>query len=104
MGILGIPIRGNDVTSNGGGYAGRYKSRNFTNADAVENLIRYVTRTRKNENRAGDLIKYGAAGAGYYLHPEDIIRQFLFVQNVYKINQRKGKRMYHESITFLTVR
>ncbi len=69
---------------------------NYTNKNAVENVIRYVTRTRVEETRAGELISYGGAGVGYYLPIEEIIWQFLLVQNIYNINARKGKRIYHE--------
>ena len=50
-----------------------YDNSNFNNVNAVENLIHYVTRTRENEDRAGDLITCGAAGAGYYQTVEDTI-------------------------------
>ncbi len=90
MGQLGMPARPGNKKNN------FYKKGNYTNDDAVENLIRYVTRTRENESRGGDLIAYGAVGAGYYLSPENIIRQFLYVQKANKIDIRKGRRMYHE--------
>lgn len=77
----------------------QYGSGNFKNTDAVENLIHYITRTRGNENRAGDLVTYGAAGACCYQSAEDIIQQFKYVQNTYRINSRKGRRMYHEILT-----
>ena len=89
MGHLGIPTIPDNKNS-------MYKNRNYTNPDAVERLIRYITRTRANENRAGDLVCYGAWGAGYYNTPEDIIRQFLYVQIANKIASRQGRRMYHE--------
>lgn len=94
MGNLIIPPVSKDMRN-------LYKSNNYTNKEAVKNLIRYITRTRSNENRAGDLVCYGAAGAGYYYSPEDIIQQFLYVQHGYKIESRKGKRMYHEVFNFL---
>lgn len=75
----------------------RFKYYNYTNIDAVENMIHYVTRSRTNEQRAGDLIGYGAVGVGYYLTPDDMIRQFLYVQNIYGIGRRRGKRMHHET-------
>jgi len=78
-----------------------YDNSNFNNVDAVENLIHYVTRTRENEDRADDLITCGAAGAGYYQTAEDMIQQFKYVQNTYRINSRKGRRMYHEVLNLL---
>ncbi len=98
MGLLGLPTRNN---KNNEGYARRYKNYNYSNLDAVSNVIHYVTRTRYDEDRADELLGYGAAGAGYYLSADDIIQQFLFVQNVFHINQRGGKRMYHEVYNLL---
>lgn len=101
-----------------------YDNSNFNNVDAVENLIHYVTRTRENEYRAGDLITCGATGAGYYQTVEDtihiasqsspsriscyqraeyMIQQFKYVQNTYRINSRKGRRMYHEVLNLLDI-
>ncbi len=92
MGQLGIPINPNRVKQD----KIYYKHSNYSNLNAVRNLIRYITRTRENEDRKKDLIAYGAVGAGYDFHPNTIIQQFLFVQNGYAINSRGGKRMYHE--------
>lgn len=92
MGQLGIPINPNRVRRD----KMYYKHSNYSNLNAVRNLIRYITRTRENEDRKKDLIAYGAVGAGYDFHPDTIIKQFLFVQNGYAINSRGGKRMYHE--------
>lgn len=92
MGHLGIPINPNKGKQENK----YYKHSNYSNSNAVGNLIRYITRTRENEDREKDLIAFGAVGACYYFHPDDIIKQFLFVQNGYAINSRGGKRMYHE--------
>lgn len=91
MGLLGIPTRGKQPRDAVG-----YRYRNYTNPKAVEYLIRYITRTRYNEGRGGDLVTSGAVGAVNYLSVGDTIRQFLYVQNAYGINSRKGRRMYHE--------
>ena len=96
MGILGIPTRTNKGSYSNNGNAIHYKNRNYTNTDAVENLIHYVTRTRENEGRGGDLITYGAAGADYFHSGDGIIQQFRYVQYIYGINSRGGRRMYHE--------
>ena len=72
----------------------------YTNVDAVENVIKYITRTRAYETREDELICYGGAGIGAYLPPYDIIRQFLYVQELYNIKSRKGRRIYHETLTF----
>lgn len=95
MGILVLPSR----TKEGmllDGNEKRYGCSRYSNINAVENLIRYVTRTRNNEKRAKDLIVYGGAGVGYYLSPEEMIRQFLYVQKANKIDLRNGRRAYHE--------
>lgn len=69
----------------------------YVNADAVENVIRYVTRSRRGETRQAELLGYGGAGIGFYLMPEQIIGQFLYVQDVHRIDARKGRRVYHET-------
>ena len=71
----------------------------YVNEDAVANVIRYVTRTRKNEDRRNELFGYGGAGVGYYLEPEMMIQQFLYVQCNHNIHYRRGRRMYHEVLT-----
>ena len=95
MAILGIPTNNNESQKR------FYQKRNFSNHDAVENLIHYITRTRVSEDRKGDLITYGAVGAFYYNSVEDVIQQFKYVQNVYGINNRNGRRMYHEVLNLL---
>ncbi len=89
MGLLGIPTKADK--GNGRGKKGRY-----SNPDAVEKLLRYVTRTRENENRAGDLISYGAVGTDYFHSVDDMIQQFGYIQYIHGINTRGGCRMYHE--------
>lgn len=69
---------------------------NYSNHDAVENLLRYILRIRKTETRQNDLIMYGGKGVSLNLPPENIIKQFLYVQNLFQIDSRGGKRMYHE--------
>lgn len=95
MAILGIPVNNNE------NYKKYYKKTRFCNHDAVDNLIHYITRTRENEDRAGELITYGAMGAFYYCSADDIIQQFKYVQNAYGINNRNGRRMYHEVLNLL---
>ncbi len=70
---------------------------NYTNPDAIENVIRYITRTRENEYRGNELIAWGGMGIGCYETPELAIRQFHYVQNICGTN--RGKRMlYHETL------
>lgn len=96
MGLLSIPTRNKKRVQDGNENTRYFKRSNYSNPDAVRNLIRYITRTRENETRAQDLLTYGAVGAGCYLHPDEIIQQFLYVQNAHGINRRGGCRMYHE--------
>ena len=73
-----------------------FKNNNYSNPDAVENVIRYITRTRQDEQKMNDIVAYGGAGVGYYLSVEDIIQQFQYVQKTYNIASRGGRRIYHE--------
>ena len=73
---------------------------NYKNIYAVENVLRYILRARLNENRLQDLLAYGGKGIPICLSPNDIINQFLYVQNLYLINSRKGIRIYHEVLSF----
>ncbi len=73
---------------------------NYKNIYAVENVLRYILRARLNENRLQDLLAYGGKGIPICLSPNDIINQFLYTQNLYLINSRKGIRIYHELLSF----
>lgn len=76
------------------------KKGNYMNENAVENVIRYITRTRKNEDRADELITWGGMGVGCYASPELVIEQFRAVQKVYGKNTDGGRRIYHETLGF----
>ena len=69
---------------------------NYTNKNAVENCIRYITRTGANEDRRHELSAWGGAGVGCYAAPELVIQQFCGVQKVYGIDRRGGRRLFHE--------
>lgn len=68
---------------------------NYTNGDAVENVVRYVTRTRLREERAAELITWGGWGVGVYQTPELVIEQFCRLQKIHRIETR-GSRIFHE--------
>lgn len=68
----------------------------YQNSKAVDNVIHYITRTRANEKRNNSLISYGGKGVGNYLTPDEIIRQIHYVQKIYRIDARAGRRVYHE--------
>ena len=74
---------------------GRRKG-NYMNEDAVEKVIRYITRIRPNEDRADELIAWSGMGVGCYASPELVIEQFCAVQEVYGIKAKGGRRIYHE--------
>lgn len=78
------------------GVLNRMTNGNYVNEDAVENVIRYITRTRKNENRKNELLMYGGKGVAIYEPVDYMIAQLIYVQCVFGIEQRKGRRMYHE--------
>lgn len=73
---------------------------NYTNLDAVENVIRYITRTRKDENRLHELISYGGHGVSVFFDSTVMIMQFCKVQQFFGIQQRGGRRMRHEFFRF----
>lgn len=73
------------------------KKGHYVNSDAIENVIRYVTRTRVNESRADELIAWGGCGVGCYAIPELAIEQFRYVQHTYGIQTRGGRKLYHET-------
>lgn len=95
MGIvnrLGKPSEIDYMGSDGVRYT--KKTGYFTNDDAPERLIRYVTRTRENESRDSELICWGVHGAAY----ADIattIAQFMIVQQ--KCRDHTQRKMYHLS-------
>lgn len=68
----------------------------YENSQVIENVVRYITRTRSSEKRSDELLAYGSHGVAEYLSVEVMIRQMKAVQEFYRIEQRKGRRMYHE--------
>lgn len=71
----------------------------YTNYRAIENGIRYVTRTRKNENRRQELFAYGAIGAS--INPETAILEFTVVQKRLRESGCRGKLLFHEMFQLL---
>ena len=70
----------------------------YANENAIPNVIRYITRTRPNETRAGELIDFGACGASNTF-PEMMIRQFEYIQRVYPSQCREPRRIWHEILS-----
>lgn len=69
----------------------------YRNKDSIESVIRYITRTRPDEDRANELIAYGsAAGCPYFKSPDEIIAEFKYIsQGSYKT---QGSLLVHYSI------
>lgn len=72
---------------------------NYTNEDAVENVVRYVTRTRTCEDRKNECLMCGGKGVAIYQPVEYMIGQIEYVQKVFGIERRRGRRMYHETFS-----
>lgn len=67
---------------------------NYTNPDAVEKVIRYITRT--NGKQQGDLAAWGGLGAAEFMGVESVIGQFHMVQKTYKRGGDFGRYIDHE--------
>ena len=68
----------------------------YSNRDAVDNVIQYITRTRDNEMRLNELRGLGGAGVGIDVGPQMMIDRFKHVQNCHGIGYRGGRRILHE--------
>lgn len=74
----------------------------YQNEDAVDNVLRYITRTRINENRANELYSFGGMGIDLYpFNIDTIIYQFKAIQDIHNIKGRGGRRIVHEVYTVL---
>ncbi|MGL5436932.1 MAG: relaxase/mobilization nuclease domain-containing protein [Lachnospiraceae bacterium] len=69
---------------------------NYTNQDAVDKVLHYISRTRDQDENQDEVLATGGAGVNYYSGTPTMINQFSYVQHVNRIEQRKGRRMYHE--------
>lgn len=78
-----------------------FYEKNYKNKYAVHNVIRDITRSRENERYHSQLISYGSFGCEPNAPAEWMIQEFLCIQNVYNIERRKGRRMYHEIFSLL---
>ena len=71
----------------------------YTNKDAVRNVLAYVLRVRDDERRRAELLFWGGFGIPVYDYEENVIKSFLCVQDTYNISSRKGRRIFHETVT-----
>lgn len=70
----------------------------YKNKDSADNLIRYITRMRKNEDRAHELISYGFPYGNAYTKPiEHVIKEFEYLQKIYSVT---GSLMCHYVLQF----
>jgi len=77
-----------------------FKKLQYKNTDSAEKLIRYITRTRENEDRRNELLGYGLNyGTAHHIPIEELIRQFEFVQ---KYHASKGSLMCHYTMPIST--
>ena len=67
----------------------------YANDDALENVIRYVTRTRPIDD-GNDLFSSGVCGADYTGGIDTVITQFQITEDLYNIDTRGGRRVFHE--------
>ena len=78
----------------------RYEGQYYKNDDAIEKVIRYITRTRHMEDRIGELICCGGSGVSFNYGVDYIIHQMQTTQDFYNINDRRGRRLGHEVFSF----
>lgn len=87
--------RGNQTIytySDRNGISHTVKTGNYKNKHAVHDLIRYITRTRTNENRLEEL-KYWAAIGSDTADVNTVINQFNHVQTI--MRNHTERKMYH---------
>lgn len=68
----------------------------YINPQAITNNIKYITRTRVNEKRRGELLSYGARGVSNI--PQLAIEEFKRVQQNFRDSKYVGKRIFHETL------
>ncbi len=92
--MMGIEEREN---KNDRGEKRKKTTGDYSNKDAVEKVLRYITRTRFNEKDQHHLKAYGIFGAIGYGSIDDIITEF---ENVLRIHSVTGRRLYHFVFNF----
>lgn len=72
----------------------------YLNQDAPGKVIHYITRTRKDETRAEDVIAWGARGASEYKGADGLIEEFKAVQKLHTRRGNFGRYIDHEIYSF----
>lgn len=76
------------------------KKQNFDSFKEIERLLRYITRTRQEEEKQ-DLVAWGGRGVECSRGIECVIRQFMQIQRNYEWkNPRHRRHCYHEIFSF----
>ena len=89
---LGKPMEYYKYNKNGDAY--------YKNEESIEKVIRYITRTRMNETRADELISVGGCGVTFNYGTHYIVEQIIQTQEIYDIEDKCGRRLYHETLSF----
>ena len=81
-----------------------YIIKNYSNKDAVYNVIRYITRTRVNEDRKDELIDFAGFMVPNYDPefndvPSLMISSFEFVQDRFRLKDFGGSRIVHLALS-----
>lgn len=71
----------------------------YTNQDAIDKLIKYLTRT--NGQSDSDLVSWGVLGAPEFYGVDTIIDEFQLTQTYHKRKGNFGRYIDHEIFTFL---
>lgn len=101
MGALRLPRVNDSENYQGDKYNYQnYPMKNYSNKNAVKFVIDDITRNRENEKYGHQILGYGAIGANHFLTVEDMIAAFCYLQRAYDIDNRRGRRMYHEVFWF----
>lgn len=74
----------------------RMRSGEYSNSEAVSNVVHYILWDRSSEQDTSRLVSIGGCGVAYYDSPEMCILQMERVQYAYGITSRGGKRLLHE--------
>lgn len=70
----------------------------YSNKDAIDNVLHYITRTRDGDNGKDIYFKY-TCGVNSYAGIEKVIEEFKIIGNIHNIDARGGRRIFHEMYT-----
>ena len=73
---------------------------NYKNKTATQNVIRYVTRTRGNEDRENELIFWSGYNVACFGDPQVAIERFSSVRQTLQRNSNPSPQLRHETLGF----